>query len=62
MDKDSPEQIAAAVKAIMANPEKVRAVVATAKVMVEKTYDWDVVSRIMHERVFGRALDKGITP
>jgi glycosyltransferase involved in cell wall biosynthesis len=52
VDKDSPEQIAEAVKAIMANPEKMRAVVATAHAMVSETYDWDKVSRIMYERVF----------
>jgi glycosyltransferase involved in cell wall biosynthesis len=52
VDKDSPEQIAQAVLAIMGNPEKVRHVVATAKAMVEETYDWDKVSKTMRERVF----------
>lgn len=52
VDKDSPEQIAEAVKAIMGNREKVRRVVATAKAMVEETYDWDKVSKTMYERVF----------
>jgi glycosyltransferase involved in cell wall biosynthesis len=52
VDKDSPEQIAEAVQAIMGNPEKVRRVVATAQAMVEETYDWDKVSQIMRERVF----------
>jgi glycosyltransferase involved in cell wall biosynthesis len=52
VDKNSPEQIAQAVQAIMGNPEKVRRVVATAKAMVEETYDWDQVSRTMRERVF----------
>jgi glycosyltransferase involved in cell wall biosynthesis len=52
VDRDSPEQIAQAVQAIMSNPEKVRRVVATAKAMVEETYDWDKVAKTMHERVF----------
>ena len=52
VDKDSPKQIAAAIESIMANPEKVRAVVRTAKEMVIEKYDWDVVSQEMREKVF----------
>lgn len=52
VDKDSPKQIAAAIESIMANPEKVRAVVRTAKEMVIEKYDWDVVSREMQDKVF----------
>lgn len=58
VDKDSPAQIAEAVKDIMANPEKVRAVVATAKAMVEEKYDWDIVARDMREKVFARLFAK----
>lgn len=58
VDKDSPEQIAEAVKDIMARPEKVRAVVATAKQMVIEKYDWDIIAKQMRERVFGRLLGK----
>ena len=58
MDKDSPEQIAEAVKDIMARPEKVRAVVATAKQMVIEKYDWDIIAKQMREKVFGRLLGK----
>ena len=57
VDRDSPEQIAEAVKDIMSHPEKVRAVVATAREMVREKYDWDVVSRDMREKVFGPLLD-----
>lgn len=59
VDKDSPEQIAGQVKNIMANPEKVRHVVATAKAMVEETYDWDKVARRMREIVFEPFFKRG---
>jgi len=52
VDRDSPEQIAEAVKDVMSHPEKVRAVTATAKAMVIEKYDWDIVARDMRERVF----------
>ncbi len=52
VDKDSPEQIAQAVTEIMERPEKVRAVVATAKAMVGAKYDWNIIARDMHEKVF----------
>jgi glycosyltransferase involved in cell wall biosynthesis len=52
VDKDSPAQIAAAVQDIMSRPEKVRAVIATAKEMVLEKYDWDLIARDMRERVF----------
>lgn len=52
VDKDAPEQIAAAVQDIMNSPEKVRAVVRTAREMVMEKYDWDLVSRDMHDQVF----------
>lgn len=57
VDKDSPEQIIASVEEIMSRPEKVRAVVATAKEMVSTKYDWDQVARDMRSKVFGRVLD-----
>ena len=60
VDKDSPDGIVAAVKAIMGNPEKVRAVTATAKQMVIEKYDWAVVAKDMREKVFERAL--GMSP
>ncbi|MFZ1987947.1 MAG: glycosyltransferase family 4 protein [Minisyncoccia bacterium] len=51
VDKDSPEQIAEAIKNIMAHPEKVRAIAATAKAMVEEKYDWNTVTKSM-QRLF----------
>lgn len=52
VDKDSPEQIAAAVTDIITNPEKVRRITTTARKMVEEKYDWDMIARQMRERVF----------
>jgi glycosyltransferase involved in cell wall biosynthesis len=52
VDKDSPEQIAAAIRDIMDRPEKVRAVVKTAKEMVIEKYDWDIIAKDMREKVF----------
>ena len=59
VDKDSPEQIAAQVKNIMEHPEKVRAVIETAKAMVMEKYDWDLVAKDMREKVFKPLLARG---
>lgn len=56
VDTDSPEQIAEAVKNIMAHPEKMRAVTATARAMVAEKYDWNLIARDMQEKVFRPAL------
>jgi len=52
VDKNSPEQIAEAVKDIMEHKEKVREVLATAKVMAFATYDWELIAKDMKEKVF----------
>ncbi len=54
VDKDSPEQIADAVRDITnpANAAHVQQILATAKKMVEETYDWDTIAKQMRERVF----------
>lgn len=52
VDKDSPDQIAQAVKAVMASPEKVRAVTSTAKAMVAREYDWELIAEKMRREVF----------
>jgi len=57
VDKDSPEQIAAAVKEIMERPEKVRAVVATARELAKEKYDWNIIAQDMRERVFLPVLE-----
>jgi glycosyltransferase involved in cell wall biosynthesis len=50
--KDSPEDIATAVREIMANPEFVAEVCATAKAMAIRDYDWDLIAGRMHNEVF----------
>lgn len=58
VDRDSPEQIAEAVKEIMAKPEKVRAVVATARAIARENYDWDSIARRMRDEIFAPVLEK----
>lgn len=48
VDADSPEQIAGAVRDILARPEKVAQVTNTAKAMVIRDYDWDTIASRMH--------------
>ncbi len=50
--KDSPKEIAAAVKDILAHPEQVRKVAATAKALAFSDYNWDTIARAMREKVF----------
>jgi glycosyltransferase involved in cell wall biosynthesis len=52
VDRDTPWQIADAVRDIMANPEKKARVTATAKNMVIEKYDWDIIAHDMREKVF----------
>lgn len=47
VDKDSPEQIAAAVKDIMENPEKVEQVTRTARELAFAKYDWSLIASDM---------------
>ncbi len=56
VEKDSPEQIAAAVKDILAHPDTVKHVGDTARAMVLKNYDWDMIAKQMRERVFAPIL------
>ncbi len=56
VDKDSPEQIAEAVEDILAHPEQVARVKATAKKMVLERYDWNRIAREM-QTTFDRVLD-----
>lgn len=54
VDVDSPEQIAEAVKDIIANPEAAKRVVETARTMALENYDWDLLAKNMREKVFGK--------
>ena len=52
VDKNSPEQIAGAVKEILANKEKTYRIVANAQKMVKEKYDWNLIAKDMKEYVF----------
>ncbi|MBI5401168.1 MAG: glycosyltransferase [Candidatus Yonathbacteria bacterium] len=54
VDRDSPDQIAEAVKDILTHPEQVKKVVSTAYKLVSEEYNWDFIARDMHEKVFKR--------
>ena len=56
VDADSPEQIAGAVRRIMEQPEKVQAVVATARQMVSDKYTWDHIAAQMRQMVLAPLL------
>lgn len=55
VDKDSPEQIALAVEDILAHPEHVARVKATAKALAFEKYDWDLIAgkmKSLFDRLF----------
>lgn len=56
VDKNSPEQIAQAVEAILAHTEQTQKVVENAKRMVKEKYDWDLITKDIREKVFGKVL------
>lgn len=56
VNKDSPEQIAEAVRDVIGNPEKVKRITGTARKMVEENYDWDRIAEQMQIRVFERVF------
>jgi glycosyltransferase involved in cell wall biosynthesis len=56
VDKNSPEQIAAAVQEILADPEKAKKVAETARAMVQEKYNWDTIAKDMQNKVFLKAL------
>ncbi len=54
--KDDPEQIALAVKDILAHPEKVQEITTRARQMVQEKYTWDMIAKQMRERIFAKVL------
>lgn len=56
VDVDSPEQIAAAVKEILADHRRAHEVAHTAQEMVREKYNWDTIARDMCEKVFGKVF------
>ncbi|HQT82873.1 MAG TPA: glycosyltransferase family 4 protein [Candidatus Paceibacterota bacterium] len=55
VDKDSPEQIAEAVRDIIVHPDEVARVTAAAKKMAFERYDWGLIARKMQD-AFNRVL------
>ena len=56
VDKESPEQIASAVKEILADPKVVREVTTRARQMIEDEYTWEKVAGKMRTGVFSVVL------
>ena len=56
VDKDNSEQIAEAVKDVLANPGKTKEIVERARDMVFVKFNWDVIAKEMREKVFGRFI------
>jgi len=57
VDPDSPEQIAEAVKDILAHPDKVEKITQNARALMETEYHWDAVAKAMREKVFAKIID-----
>ncbi len=57
VDKNTPTQIAEAVKDIIANPDTVRSVVVTARALAVQKYDWNLIAEDM-KNLFDRTLIK----
>ena len=57
IDPDAPDQIAAKVLEIIANPAKAKDISAYARTMVEEKYDWDMIAKDMRTKVFGAVLN-----
>lgn len=56
VDPDSPEQIAEAVKEILAHPDATKRVVANAERLVREQYDWNTLVPALREQAFGPIL------
>lgn len=56
VEPDAPEQIAAAVRDILAHPEKVSEITQNARALMETEYHWDAVAKAMREKVFAKVM------
>ncbi len=54
VQKDSPEQIAQQIKAILSNPERSKEVITNAQAMAQAKYSWSLIAPDMREKVFSR--------
>ena len=57
VDKDNPDQIAAAVEDILAHPEQVKIVTETARALMLERFDWDAIAVQMRKKVFEPILN-----
>jgi glycosyltransferase involved in cell wall biosynthesis len=57
VDKDTPSHIADVVQRILNNPEATQKTIATAKVMVQKSYTWDSVT-VGVRQLFAKIFEK----
>ena len=53
-----PESVARAVKRYLDDPALVLTVVKNARALVEEQYDWDTITRVMHEKLFTPLMEK----
>lgn len=56
VDRDNPEQIAAAVTDVLANPEATRRVIEEGRRLACEKYDWEIIVRAMRDKVFRPVL------
>lgn len=56
VEKDNPEEIAAAVKDILSNPTKVKSITDRSYRMVFEEYNWENIAKEMRTRVFGKVI------
>ncbi len=56
VDKNAPEQIAEVVQYILGNPEEVKGVIEEARRLAFEKYDWELIAKDMHEKVFKKVL------
>ncbi|MGB0757285.1 MAG: glycosyltransferase family 4 protein [Patescibacteria group bacterium] len=56
VDKDSPDQIAQAVKDILTHPDKVKIVTDNAYTLAHEKYNWDSIAKDMKDKIFTRIL------
>jgi len=56
VDKESPEQIAEAVRDVLAHPERAQEAVKNSRKMVTEQYDWNTIARDMRTKVFGKVV------
>ena len=57
VDKDSPEQIAAAAKQILQNPEQVKIITGNAYQLVKANYDWEKIAHDILNKIFYKTIN-----